>query len=240
MTQNAGSPIFPSPTKQIIDHAALTSAVHGAVGALADTGKTQTFLAKQIIDLGSGSGGILHGSFLAFVAADAVSGSISHETYGTVNGVTYSFYNVGGTKDSPSATANASGFLTVSCRGHDGSSTTGTKGSFGSSSGGVWSGTSTPIYWYWNGCKTGATSSIRFMTLSEGEADFPNGSVNVASGYGFKVAGTKVVDAQASAIADISTADATDLASAITLANANKAKINSVLAMLRTHGLIAT
>jgi hypothetical protein len=66
------------------------------------------------------------------------------------------------------------------------------------------------------------------------------GSVNIASGQGYKVAGIKVVGGQASAIADISTADATDLTSAIALANANKAKINTILAMLRTHGLIAT
>jgi hypothetical protein len=66
------------------------------------------------------------------------------------------------------------------------------------------------------------------------------GSVNVASGQGYKVAGTKVVGGQASAIADVSTADATDLTSAVALANANKAKINAILAMLRTHGLIAT
>ena len=66
------------------------------------------------------------------------------------------------------------------------------------------------------------------------------GSVNIGSGQGYKVAGTKVVGGQASAIADISTADATDLASAIALANANKSKTNSTLAMIRTHGLIAT
>jgi hypothetical protein len=66
------------------------------------------------------------------------------------------------------------------------------------------------------------------------------GSVNIASGQGYKVAGTKVVGGQASAIADVSTADATDLSSAIALANANKAKINSILSMVRTHGLIAT
>jgi len=66
------------------------------------------------------------------------------------------------------------------------------------------------------------------------------GSVNIASGQGYKVAGTKVVGGQASAITDVSTADATDLASAIALANANKSKINTILAMLRTHGLIAT
>jgi nucleoside-diphosphate-sugar epimerase len=36
------------------------------------------------------------------------------------------------------------------------------------------------------------------------------------------------------AIADITTADATDEASAVTLTNDNKAKINEILAMLRT------
>jgi hypothetical protein len=68
----------------------------------------------------------------------------------------------------------------------------------------------------------------------------PYGDVLLQTGKVLKVAGTKVVGAQGSAIADVSTADATDLASAIALANANKAKINSILAMLRTHGLIAT
>lgn len=41
------------------------------------------------------------------------------------------------------------------------------------------------------------------------------------------------------AIADIATADATDLASAEALANANKAKINAILAALRAAGIIA-
>jgi hypothetical protein len=65
------------------------------------------------------------------------------------------------------------------------------------------------------------------------------GSVNI-SGLGYRVAGTKIIGGQASAIADVSTADATDLTSAIALANANKAKVNAILSMLRTHGLIAT
>jgi len=39
--------------------------------------------------------------------------------------------------------------------------------------------------------------------------------------------------------ADIATADATDLASAVALANANKAKINALLAKLRAFGVIA-
>lgn len=41
------------------------------------------------------------------------------------------------------------------------------------------------------------------------------------------------------AIADIATADATDLATAQALANANKAKINAILAALRAAGVIA-
>lgn len=42
------------------------------------------------------------------------------------------------------------------------------------------------------------------------------------------------------AVADIATADATDLDSAVALANANKAKINALLAALRTAGLLTT
>lgn len=52
-----------------------------------------------------------------------------------------------------------------------------------------------------------------------------------------KVFATAVVGDQA-AIADVATADATDLASAEALANANKAKINEILAMLRTAGVL--
>lgn len=42
----------------------------------------------------------------------------------------------------------------------------------------------------------------------------------------------------AGTVADISVADATDLPTAIALANANKAKINELLAVLRTAGLL--
>lgn len=44
----------------------------------------------------------------------------------------------------------------------------------------------------------------------------------------------------AAAVADITTADATDLATAITLSNANKAKINELIGVLRTAVHIAT
>lgn len=42
----------------------------------------------------------------------------------------------------------------------------------------------------------------------------------------------------AAAVSDVSTADATDLASAIALANANKVAINNLLSSLRTAGLL--
>jgi hypothetical protein len=42
----------------------------------------------------------------------------------------------------------------------------------------------------------------------------------------------------AGAVADIATADATDLPSAIALANATKAKVNELLATLRSSGTI--
>lgn len=46
-------------------------------------------------------------------------------------------------------------------------------------------------------------------------------------------------NAQAAAVANVTTADATDLASAEALANANKAKINELLASLRAAGILA-
>lgn len=44
--------------------------------------------------------------------------------------------------------------------------------------------------------------------------------------------------AKINAITDITTADATDLATAITLTNANKAKINQLLQALRDSGIL--
>ena len=52
------------------------------------------------------------------------------------------------------------------------------------------------------------------------------------------------VDASSAAVAAnvtaIATVDATDLATAITLANANKAKINAILVALKAAGLMAS
>jgi predicted RecA/RadA family phage recombinase len=50
---------------------------------------------------------------------------------------------------------------------------------------------------------------------------------------------TDAAEGPQAAEADIATANATDLASAVALANANKAKINALLAKLRTFGIIS-
>jgi hypothetical protein len=82
--------------------------------------------------------------------------------------------------------------------------------------------------------------ATKALTIDSSQNITPVGDILVQSGKVVKVAGNQVITARQTAIADVSTADATDLTSAIALANANKAKINTTLAMLRTHGLIAT
>lgn len=57
----------------------------------------------------------------------------------------------------------------------------------------------------------------------------------------YEVAGVKVVGARGAAVADVASADATDLATAITLVNETKAQLNLLLARVRAatgHGLI--
>jgi len=57
-----------------------------------------------------------------------------------------------------------------------------------------------------------------------------------------KINGTKVIGARGAAVADVASADATDLATAITLVNEIKAQLNTLLARTRAatgHGLIA-
>lgn len=54
----------------------------------------------------------------------------------------------------------------------------------------------------------------------------------------FDVDGSPLVFKKAIAVTDITTVNATDLATAITLANDNKAKINALLAALRTAGIV--
>lgn len=54
-----------------------------------------------------------------------------------------------------------------------------------------------------------------------------------------KIAGVKVIGAQGAAVVNVASADATDLATVITLANETKAQLNALLARVRAHGLIA-
>lgn len=86
---------------------------------------------------------------------------------------------------------------------------------------------------------TGATTNNYSIKTGTGLVDFGD-NVNVASGKVYKVNGTQVLTARQAAIADSSAPDATDLATAITLVNELKTKLNTALAMLRTHGLIAS
>lgn len=66
--------------------------------------------------------------------------------------------------------------------------------------------------------------------------------VDIAVATGFKVGANYVVKARGTAVADVASADAIDLATVITLANENKAQLNALLARVRAatgHGLIA-
>lgn len=79
------------------------------------------------------------------------------------------------------------------------------------------------------------TSGIITLNLSA------NPSVTtVDASTSYKVGGTKVIGAQGAAVADVASADATDLPTVITLANEIKAQVNTAFARLRAatgHGL---
>lgn len=65
---------------------------------------------------------------------------------------------------------------------------------------------------------------------------------SIALTTSLKIGVTKVIGAQGAAVANVATADATDLATVLTLANETKAQLNALLARLRAsggHGLIA-
>lgn len=65
--------------------------------------------------------------------------------------------------------------------------------------------------------------------------------VDIAVTTGFKVGTNYVVKARGAAVADVASVDASDLATAITLANETKAQLNLLLARVRAatgHGLI--
>lgn len=67
-----------------------------------------------------------------------------------------------------------------------------------------------------------------------------NGASQVDVTGSYKKSGVQVVGAQGAAVADASSPDATDLATAITLVNELKAQLNTAFARLRAHGLWAT
>lgn len=92
--------------------------------------------------------------------------------------------------------------------------------------------------------KLGATNAIqdvpRSVTITSDNYDYTVG--NPDSSNGWYVQGTQVLSARKSAVADVASANATDLASAITLANETKTQLNALLNRLRAstgHGIIA-
>ena len=63
---------------------------------------------------------------------------------------------------------------------------------------------------------------------------YKSGGNEVVEGDVYNESGTKILESTAgSALADISTADGTDAATTQALANATKAKVNALLAILR-------
>jgi len=98
---------------------------------------------------------------------------------------------------------------------------------------------------------------LYFSVFRKGVADVNTAEVNISDvkievlspelGYDIfnsatevKKLNTRIDDLMGIAVPDISNVDATDLVTVITLANANKAKINALLAAMRTAGLIST
>lgn len=68
-------------------------------------------------------------------------------------------------------------------------------------------------------------------SLSNKPTNFPNG-VESAQGFYGPVRG-QLAQTAIQALTAVSTADATDLATAVALSNANKAKINAIIAALK-------
>jgi hypothetical protein len=120
--------------------------------------------------------------------------------------------------------------------------------------------------YYWNGVSWAVVGGLMFGTDATRAAITPDATDNGAAFYttdtnklwrvsgaawvdgfvsidvttSYEVAGVKVVGARGAAVADVASADATDLATALTLANETKAQLNALLARVRTHGLVTT
>lgn len=96
----------------------------------------------------------------------------------------------------------------------------------------------TPLYWNatTKECDTDHTVGAFIGNCAASVCDMDNGVRVLLPGEGHPAG--DALTAQP-AIADIAVANATDLATAEALANANKAKINAILAALRLAGVIA-
>ena len=89
---------------------------------------------------------------------------------------------------------------------------------------------------YISRCCTGTARqvNINFTPRESEQINYPNGIIRKAWFLFFN----NLPQSKSAAIADIATADATDLPTAIALANANKAKINELLTAFRKAGII--
>jgi len=85
----------------------------------------------------------------------------------------------------------------------------------------------------------GKETRLLFVEGSTGVTTL-NSVLDLTTGKVIKINGFQVVGARQAAIADVASADATDLTTVIALANELKTKLNLSLAKDRTHGLIAT
>ena len=90
-----------------------------------------------------------------------------------------------------------------------------------------------------NGAAFYATDTGKLWSIASGAWTDRFTTIDVTTSY--EVGSTKVVGARGAAVANVASADATDLATVITLANETKAQLNLLLARLRAatgHGLI--
>jgi hypothetical protein len=232
------------------------------------TRNAQTFLGMQIFDFGTGAIPTeISSSTLRIIGENnAYPGIEITGFYGSnPSGCSVLGRGIGGTRDAIAATVANSTLIGMGGFGYSGSVLTGQVARFIVVADGTFSASNYGAYFQWDSTPNSSTARATWMTLRKGVLSLTNttdatdkdtGSIVTEGGIGaeksifaggdmqcsgvIKIDGTQVVKEQQSAIADVSTADATDLTSAISLANANKSKINSIIAMVRTHGLIAT
>jgi hypothetical protein len=232
------------------------------------TRNSQTFFGMQIFDFGTGAIPTeISSSTLRIIGENNTYPGIEITGFygSSPTGCSVFGRGIGGTRDAMTATVANSTLIGMGGFGYSGSVLTGQVARFIVVADGTFSASNYGAYFQWDSTPNGSTARAPWMTLRNGVLSLTNtteatdkdtGSIVTEGGIGveksifaggdlqcsgvLKIDGTQVVKEQQSAIADVSTADATDLASAVALANANKAKINSILAMLRTHGLIAT